>query len=158
MSTIDVLDATGATVSINTPNADGQALAAASRSVVLASDHPTVAVNQAGVTATGNITALNASPNSGAGTANSSVSLALNGATGWTFDVRGTFAATLTMQGTIDGTNWFTITGVAAGGGANSAGVSTATAYRDVAELIDLGLLARKDGRIMATNAKGDGA
>jgi hypothetical protein len=42
--------------------------------------------------------------------------------------------------------------------GVEKFGVSTATAYRDVAQLIDLGLLTRKDGRIMATNAKGAGA
>jgi hypothetical protein len=34
-------------------------------------------------------------------------------------------------------------------------GVSSATTYRDVSRLIDFGLLIRKGGRIMATNAKG---
>lgn len=84
-------------------------------------------VNSAGVSTSGNITAVNASPSSGAGTANSSVALTLNGATGVAFDVRGTFTATLSFQGTIDGTNWFTLTAVAAGGGQNSAATTSAT-------------------------------
>lgn len=128
MSTINVLDATGATVAVNTPNADGILTAANSRSVVLASDHGTIAVNQAGVSATGNITALNASPNSGAGTAGSAVSLALNGASGWAVDIRGTFVATITFQGTINGTDWFTINGIPAGGTINVSSVNAPTA------------------------------
>jgi hypothetical protein len=42
--------------------------------------------------------------------------------------------------------------------GVEKFGVSMATAYRDVAQLVDLGLLTRKDGRIIATNAKEQGA
>ena len=127
MSTINVLDATGATVAVNTPNADGQATMANSRSVVVASDQ-TVAVNQAGVTATANITALNASPTSGAGTAGSAASLSLAGATGFAVDVRGTFVATLTFQATINGTDWITLNVLPAGSAVNTALVSTATA------------------------------
>lgn len=106
----------------------GQAVSASSVPVVIASDQSVVAVNQAGVTATGNITVLNSSPTSGAGTAGSAVALALNGATGWAVDIRGTFVATITFQGTIDGTNWFTINGLPAGGSVNVAAVSAPTA------------------------------
>ena len=76
-----------------------------------------VPVNQAGVSATGNITALNGN-----------VALALNGATGFAIDLRGTFTATVTFQGTIDGTNWFTVAVIPAGSGVNIASVTTATA------------------------------
>jgi hypothetical protein len=128
MPTMNVLDASGATVSVNVPNPDGQAVSASSRSVVLASDHPTVAVNQAGVSASGTITALNANPTSGTPTAGSTVTLSLTGATGFAIDVRGTFSATLTFQGTINGTDWFTLNAVPAGNAANVALVSTSTA------------------------------
>lgn len=117
MSTINVLDAAGATVAINTPNPDGQATMANSRPVVIASDQSTVPVNQAGVTANGSLGALNAT-----------VALALNGASGFAVDVRGAFVATVTFQGTIDGTNWFTLNVLPAGSAVNVALVSTATA------------------------------
>lgn len=132
MSTIDVLDATGNTVSINTPNADGQATMANSRPVVIASDQSAVPVsgpltnaqlrasavpvNQVGVSASGSLAALNAV-----------VELTLNGATGFAIDLRGTFVATVTFQGTIDGTNWFTIFVLPAASAVNIAAVSSAT-------------------------------
>lgn len=74
-------------------------------------------VNQAGVSATGTLGALNAN-----------VALSLNGATGFAVDLRGTFTATVTFQGTIDGTNWFTLAVVPAGSSVNVASVTTATA------------------------------
>jgi hypothetical protein len=74
-------------------------------------------VNQSGVSATGSLGALNAT-----------VALSLNGASGWAVDLRGTFTATVTFQGTIDGTNWFTIAMLPAGGTVNIASVTTATA------------------------------
>lgn len=84
---------------------------------VLASDQATVAVNQSGVTATGSLGALNATQ-----------PLSLNGATGFAVDLRGTFVATVTFQGTVDGTNWFTLNVLPAGAAVNQAVVSTATA------------------------------
>lgn len=95
----------------------GQAAMAASQPVVISSDQTTIPVNQAGVSATGSLGALNAA-----------VALALNGASGWAVDLRGSFVATVTFQGTIDGTNWFTIAVLPAGSGVNAAQVTTATA------------------------------
>lgn len=95
----------------------GQAAMASSSPVVIASDQSTVPVNQAGVSATGSLGALNAT-----------VALSLNGASGWAVDLRGTFVATVTFQGTIDGTNWFTIAVLPAGGTVSVASVTTATA------------------------------
>lgn len=74
-------------------------------------------VNQSGVSATGTLGVLNAT-----------VALSLTGSTGFAVDLRGTFVATVTFQGTIDGTNWFTIAVIPAGSGANIASVTTATA------------------------------
>jgi hypothetical protein len=76
-----------------------------------------VPVNQSGVSATGSLNVLNAA-----------VALSLNGASGWAVDLRGTFSATITFQGTIDGTNWFPIAIVPAGGSVNATTVTTATA------------------------------
>lgn len=95
----------------------GQTTMSASRPVVIASDQSTLPVNQAGVSATGSLAALNAT-----------VALTLNGASGWAVDLRGTFVATVTFQGTVDGTNWFTIAVLPAGGTVNVASVTTATA------------------------------
>jgi hypothetical protein len=70
-----------------------------------------------GLQATGSLGALNAN-----------VELVLGGAAGFVVDLRGTFTATVTFQGTIDGTNWFTIAVLPAGGSVNVASVTTATA------------------------------
>jgi len=70
-----------------------------------------------GLQATGSLGALNAN-----------VELLLGGAAGFVVDLRGTFTATVTFQGTIDGTNWFTIAVLPAGGSVNVASVTTATA------------------------------
>lgn len=128
MSTINVLDASGAVVSVNTPNADGQATMATSRSVVIASDQSTIAVNQGGVTATGTATTLNANLTTGAPTANSTVSLNLNGASGFAVDIRGTWTGTIQFQGTVNNTDWFTLASIPAGSAANIATVTSTTA------------------------------
>lgn len=73
-------------------------------------------VNQAGVSATGTLGALNAA-----------VALSLNGATGFAVDLRGTFTATVTFQGTIDGTNWINLPVIPVGSSVNVASVTTST-------------------------------
>lgn len=95
----------------------GQTTSANSSPVVIASDQSTLSVNQSGVVATGSITALNGN-----------VSLQLNGATGFAVDLRGTFTATVTFQGSINGTDFFTLAVIPAGGSVNVATVTTATA------------------------------
>jgi hypothetical protein len=109
------------------PRALGQALSTGSWPVVIASDQ-TVPVNQAGVTATGSISILNSNLTTGTATTNSAVALSLSGATGFAVDVRGTFVGTITFQGSINGTDWFSINAIPAGGSVNVAAVSTATA------------------------------
>ena len=74
-------------------------------------------VNQAGVSASGSLAALNAS-----------LALSLNGATGFAVDLRGTFVGTVTFQGTIDGTNWFTVLMLPISSGVAATAVSAATA------------------------------
>lgn len=76
-----------------------------------------VPVQQAGVSATGSVGALNAS-----------LLLALNGQTGFAVDVRGTFTATLLIQGTVDGTNWITLSVLPIGAALNIAQVAQVTA------------------------------
>jgi hypothetical protein len=70
-----------------------------------------------GLQATGSLGALNAN-----------VELVLGGAAGFVVDLRGTFSATVTFQGTINGIDWFTIAVLPAGGSVNVASVTTATA------------------------------
>lgn len=109
-------ETTLAALNTKTP-AVGQSNMAGSRPVVIASDQSTVPVNNAGVSATGSLAALNAA-----------VALSLNGATGFAVDIRGTFSATITFQASIDGTNWFNVAVLPAGSAANIATVTTATA------------------------------
>jgi hypothetical protein len=116
-----------ATLVTRTPVA-GQTTMAASSPVVIASDQSTLAVNQAGVTATGSITALNANLSTGVPTANSSVALSLNGATGFSIDIRGTFVATLLIQGSVTGNDWITLSVLPIGAGLNIAQVASVTA------------------------------
>lgn len=106
----------------------GQAAMAASLPVTLASDQPTLAVNQSGVSATGSISALNANLATGVATANSAVALGLTGATGFTVDLRGTFVATIVIQGTVNGTDWITLSTLPIGAGLNVAQVASMTA------------------------------
>jgi len=109
-------ETTLAALNTKTP-ALGSTTSSGSTPVVIASDQATVPVNQAGVTATGSLGSLNAVQ-----------ALSLSGASGWAVDVRGTFVGTITFQGTIDGTNWFNISVVPAGGGVNVAAVTTTAA------------------------------
>jgi hypothetical protein len=55
------------------------------------------------------------------------VALTLNGASGAIIDLRGTFVATVTFQGSVDGTNWISLAAMPVGSLANVAPVSTAT-------------------------------
>ncbi|MCA3704262.1 MAG: hypothetical protein INF12_14665 [Methylobacterium sp.] len=111
------LESGGNLATLVTRTTVGQTTMSASRPVAIASDQSTIPVNQAGVSATGSLAALNAT-----------VALSLTGASGWAVDLRGTFVATVTFQGTIDGTNWFTIAVIPAGGATSVATVTTATA------------------------------
>lgn len=95
----------------------GSATSANSSPVVIASDQSAVAVNQAGVSATGSVAALNAA-----------VTLSLSGMTGFAVDVRGTFVATILVEGTVDGTNFITLSVLPIGAGLNVAQVASITA------------------------------
>lgn len=109
-------ESTLAALNTKTP-AVGQTNMTGSSPVVIASDQSTIPVNQAGVSATGSLAALNAT-----------VPLTLNGATGFAVDVRGTFVATILIQGTIDGTNWITLSVLPVGAGLNVAQVGSVAA------------------------------
>lgn len=61
-------------------------------------------------TTTGSITTQNLNPNSGTATAGSSVAIAINNNQAVQVIVSGTYTGDLTFQGTIDGTNWYSIT------------------------------------------------
>lgn len=106
----------------------GQAAMAASSPVVIASDQSVVPVNQAGVSASGTVTTLNANLTSGVPTANSTVSLNLTGSSGFAVDIRGTWTGTIQFQGSIDNSNWFTLASIPAGSGPNVASVTSTTA------------------------------
>jgi len=95
----------------------GAGIAAEAVRVTYASDGTTIPVKQFGVSASGTLGVLNAT-----------VELHLTGSSGFALDVRGTFVATITVQGTIDGGNWFTLSVLPAGSATNTALVSTATA------------------------------
>ena len=105
----------------------GPALSAASQSVVQATD-AIFSVNQPAVSASGTITALNSNLATGAATANSSVALQLNGATGYSVDIRGTFTQTLLVQGSVTGNDWVTLSVIPVGAGLNIAQVASVTA------------------------------
>jgi hypothetical protein len=87
-----------------------------------------VPVTQSIDNTTGNITALNANLNSGVPTAGSFVELTLNGSSGFAVDLRGTFVATLLIQGTINDSNWINLSVLPVGAGLNTAQVASATA------------------------------
>jgi len=106
---------TGMKVTVANLPTIGAQTTANSSAVNIASDQ-TVAVNAAGVSTLGSITALNAS-----------VALTLNGASGAMIDLRGTFIATLAFQGTVDGINWVSLAAIPVGSPANIAPVSNVT-------------------------------
>jgi hypothetical protein len=105
----------GMKVAVSNLPALGAQTTANSSAVNIASDQ-TVTTNSPGVSTSGTIVALNGA-----------VALALNGAGGAIIDLRGPFVATVTFQGTVDGTNWNALTAVPVTSGANAAAVSTAT-------------------------------
>lgn len=88
----------------------GQAAAAGSSSVVLASDQGPVPTSVAVGVASGAITTQNLVPN-GVATAGSAVELVLGGAASAAVQVTGTYTGALSVQVTIDGTRWETVTG-----------------------------------------------
>lgn len=104
-----------ATLAARTP-ALGQATMANSRPVVIASNQGNVPVAPAAQATSGSMAALNAA-----------VSLTLNGAAGAIIDLRGTFVATVSFQGTVDGTNYFSLPATPASSSNNVASVTTAT-------------------------------
>lgn len=108
------IDASLTSINNKTP-ALGSAASAASQPVVIASDQ-IVPVKGQSVGTTGNITTLNGS-----------VAVAPNGDGGAYIDLRGTFVATVTFQGSVDGTTFFNIPAMPAGSAQNVATVTSAT-------------------------------
>ena len=101
----------------NPQNANGQAVMANSAPVVIASNQSVIPVNDIGASTSGTISALNGA-----------VTLNCGGDAGAAIDLRGTFTATVTFQGTIDGTTFFNLVATPVAAAANVAVVSTATA------------------------------
>jgi hypothetical protein len=109
-------ETTLASLNTKTP-AVGQTTMSASSPVVIASDQSNVPVTPQAVSTTGNITALNGS-----------VTLTTQGTSGVAIDLRGTFVATVTFQGTIDGTTFFNLQATPVASSNNVAAVTTAAA------------------------------
>lgn len=105
------LDASVTAMSAKLPAALGQATRANSMSVTIASDQTDVpvAMNDVVVNAT-TITTQNLVP-AGAATAGSAVAITPAGRAGLTIQVTGVYTGALSLQGTVDGTNWITIGG-----------------------------------------------
>lgn len=93
----------------------GVQLSANSLPVAIASDQ-ILPVNPQVQLTTGTLAALNAS-----------VSIVLNGANGAIIDLRGSFVASLSFQGTVDGATWFTLVAMPVASLTNSALVTTVT-------------------------------
>ena len=107
--TIAVKDKDGNNVTINTINPNGLTTAANSQPVCL----PTDAILLPDFTGSGNITTQNLNPNSGVATAGSTVAVStLNNVCTVGIQVTGTYTGALTVQGTIDGSNWIAIPAV----------------------------------------------
>lgn len=109
-------ETTLASLNTKTP-ALGQTTMSASRPVVLASDQSNLPTYSQALTTSGNIAALNGT-----------VTLNTQGDSGAAIDLRGTFVATVTFQGTIDGTNFFSLQATPVASSNNVATVTTATA------------------------------
>lgn len=106
----------------------GQTTMAASVPVTIASNQSDVPVAVTDLTASGNITTQNLVP-AGAATAGSAVAITPAGRAGLTIQVTGTYTGALSLQGTVDGTTWVTIGGVALlnmGTGVSSATIASA--------------------------------
>lgn len=111
------LESGGNLAALNTKTpAAGVTTSSASRPMVQAID-----------TASGNITILNSNP-SGTATNNSAIEIVVLSASSVTIGVTGTFVATLSVQVTMDGTNWTTLTYNALSNVANGVAQSTITA------------------------------
>lgn len=111
-----------------TPN-KGQAPMSDSQPVVIASNQTPIPASLVTGLISGNITTQNLVP-AGVATANSAVEIVLNGSIGLSVQVTGTYTGTLSIQGTIDGTNWVTMGGAPflnANTGAWSANIASAT-------------------------------
>ena len=91
---------------ISTKSPIGAAAKAASRPVTIATDQTPLA----DVTASGTITTQNLVP-AGTATAGSAVEISVNSVATLTFQVVGTYTGALSLQGTVDGTNWITFGG-----------------------------------------------
>ena len=102
--------------SINTKTPIGQTTMSGSRPVVIASDQIVPTKSQS-VTTTGTITALNGT-----------VTVSPNGDASAFIDLRGTWVATVTFQGSIDGTTFFSLPAAPAGSAQNVAAVTTTAA------------------------------
>lgn len=89
----------------------GQATMTASTPVVISSNQTNVPVTANDVTATGNITTQNLAPTGSATAGSALLSGALNGQTTLSVQVTGTYTGALSLQGTVDGTNWITVGG-----------------------------------------------
>lgn len=118
MSTINVLDATGATVAINTPNADGQDVMANSRSVVIASDQTPVPIFEADAVVTP-VTSLSAT----------GILFSVNASDYRTavLQLTGTFVGTVTFEVSNDNTNWVSAIAYQPGNTGSAAPATTAT-------------------------------
>jgi hypothetical protein len=95
----------------------GQAAMAASQPVALASDQTAIPVTPDATTATGTL--------NGNG---QTLQISTLGRAGIAIDLRGTFTATITFQGTIDGTNWFALSATSYTAAVNASVVTQATA------------------------------
>lgn len=93
----------------------GQQASAASLPVVIANDQ-NVPVYHISTGATGSIAA-----------ASGVVTATVSGYSACAIDIRGTFVATITFQGSIDGTNWIPLNGIPYGSAQNVASVSSTT-------------------------------
>jgi hypothetical protein len=103
---------------------------ASSFPVTIASDQSGLTVNAvADVVASGTITTQNLVP-AGAATAGSAVSIALNSAGMITVQVTGVYTGALSLQATVNGTNWITVGGtpfMGIAGGTSTATIASAT-------------------------------
>lgn len=124
------LETTQTAMSAKLPATLGQKAMSAALAVSIASDQSAVPVSTPDITATGNITIQNSVP-AGTATAGSAVLTgALAGSNVLGVQVTGTYTGALSLQCTIDGTNWITIGGLVftnVNTQAQSATITTAT-------------------------------
>lgn len=92
---------------INATVKAGSTVPALTDTALVTTPHPLAGV----ATASGTITTQNLVP-AGAATANSAVEITLNGANTLAIQTTGTYTGALSLQVTVDGTNWITVAGV----------------------------------------------